>query len=64
MPKPAEDPSGEERLHSEIGRLKMENEWLKKSWGVSAEDDGAAPTSCTIGNQRSLNCLDQWDHVK
>jgi transposase len=32
-PKPAEDKSGEDRLYGEIGRLKMENDWLKKSWG-------------------------------
>jgi transposase-like protein len=29
-PKPAEDKSGEERLYSEIGRLKMEVDWLRK----------------------------------
>lgn len=33
-PKPAEDKSDEERLYSEIGRLKMENDWLKKKLGV------------------------------
>ena len=32
-PKPAEDKSGEDRLYSEIGRLKMENDWLKKKLG-------------------------------
>ena len=32
-PKPVEDKSGEDRLYSEIGRLKMENEWLKKKLG-------------------------------
>jgi len=32
-PKPAEDKSGEDRLYGEIGRLKMEVDWLKKSWG-------------------------------
>ncbi|HWW70187.1 MAG TPA: IS3 family transposase [Duganella sp.] len=37
-PKPAEDKSGEDRLYSEIGRLKMENDWLKKKLGgVSTE---------------------------
>ncbi|MGI9814794.1 IS3-like element ISPpu29 family transposase [Pseudomonas aeruginosa] len=33
-PKPAEDKSGEERLYGEIGRLKMENDWLKKKGSV------------------------------
>ena len=33
-PKPAEDKSDEERLYGEIGRLKMENDWLKKKLGV------------------------------
>ena len=33
-PKRAEDKSGEERLYGEIGRLKMENDWLKKKLGV------------------------------
>lgn len=33
-PKPAEGKSGEERLYGEIGRLKMENDWLKKKLGV------------------------------
>lgn len=38
-PKPAEDKSGEDRLYSEIGRLKMENDWLKKKLGeLSAAD--------------------------
>ncbi len=32
-PKPAEDKSGEERLYGEIGRLKMEVDWLKKKLG-------------------------------
>jgi transposase-like protein len=32
-PKRAEDKSGEDRLYSEIGRLKMENDWLKKKLG-------------------------------
>lgn len=30
-PKPAEDKSDEDRLYGEIGRLKMEVDWLKKS---------------------------------
>lgn len=33
-PKRAEDKSDEERLYGEIGRLKMENDWLKKKLGV------------------------------
>ena len=32
-PKPAEDKSGEDRLYGEIGRLKMEVDWLKKKLG-------------------------------
>jgi transposase-like protein len=32
-PKPAEDKSGEDRLFGEIGRLKMEVDWLKKKLG-------------------------------
>jgi transposase len=32
-PKPTEDKSGEDRLYGEIGRLKMENDWLKKKLG-------------------------------
>lgn len=33
-PKPAtDDKSGEERLYGEIGRLKMEVDWLKKKLG-------------------------------
>lgn len=31
--KPVEDKSGEDRLFGEIGRLKMENDWLKKKLG-------------------------------
>jgi hypothetical protein len=31
-PKPV-DESSEDRLYGEIGRLKMEVDWLKKSWG-------------------------------
>ncbi|MEL3892954.1 MULTISPECIES: IS3-like element ISPpu29 family transposase [Pseudomonas] len=37
-PKPAEDKSGEERLYGEIGRLKMENDWLKKKVGSVSLD--------------------------
>jgi hypothetical protein len=33
-PKPAEDKGDEDRLYGEIGRLKMENDWLKKKLGV------------------------------
>ncbi len=33
-PKPAEDKSDEDRLYGEIGRLKMELDWLKKKLGV------------------------------
>jgi transposase-like protein len=36
-PKPVEGKSGEDRLYGEIGRLKMENDWLKKVEGVSIE---------------------------
>ena len=32
-PKPSEDKSGEDRLYGEIGRLKMEVDWLKKKLG-------------------------------
>lgn len=32
-PKPIEDKSGEDRLYGEIGRLKMEVDWLKKKLG-------------------------------
>lgn len=35
-PKVAEDKSGEDRLYGEIGRLKMENDWLKKNWGCES----------------------------
>jgi transposase-like protein len=34
-PKPVEEHSEEERLYSEIGRLKMELDWLKKKSGLS-----------------------------
>ncbi|WP_208281770.1 IS3 family transposase [Massilia oculi] len=37
-PKPAEDKSGEDRLYGEIGRLKMENDWLKKKFGSVSLD--------------------------
>jgi transposase-like protein len=33
--KPAEPSASPERLHSEIGRLKMELDWLKKKSGAS-----------------------------
>lgn len=34
-PKPATDPAAsQERLYSEIGRLKMELDWLKKKSGI------------------------------
>lgn len=32
-PKPVEDKSSEDRLYGEIGRLKMEVDWLKKKLG-------------------------------
>lgn len=32
-PKPAESPESEDRLYGEIGRLKMEVDWLKKKLG-------------------------------
>ena len=32
--KPAEDKGDEDRLYGEIGRLKMEVDWLKKKLGV------------------------------
>jgi transposase-like protein len=34
-PKPVDDASSTERLYSEIGRLKMELDWLKKKSGIS-----------------------------
>lgn len=37
-PTRVEDKSGEDRLFSEIGRLKMEDDWLKKSWGSERLD--------------------------
>lgn len=32
-PKPIDESSLEDKLYGEIGRLKMEVDWLKKSWG-------------------------------
>lgn len=32
-PKPIDESSPEDKLYGEIGRLKMEVDWLKKSWG-------------------------------
>ena len=34
-PKPVDQSSSPERLYSEIGRLKMELDWLKKKAGIS-----------------------------
>ena len=34
-PKPVEGPGDTERLYSEIGRLKVELDWLKKKSGLS-----------------------------
>jgi len=34
-PKPEDSSSSPERLYSEIGRLKMELDWLKKKSGIS-----------------------------
>ena len=34
-PRPADPSSSPERLYSEIGRLKMELDWLKKKSGIS-----------------------------
>ena len=34
-PKPVDQSSSPERLYSEIGRLKMELDWLKKKSGIS-----------------------------
>jgi len=34
-PKPADPSASSERLYSEIGRLKMELDWLKKKSGIS-----------------------------
>lgn len=32
-PKPVDESSPEDKLYGEIGRLKMEVDWLKKNWG-------------------------------
>jgi hypothetical protein len=32
-PKPVDESSPKDKLYGEIGRLKMEVDWLKKSWG-------------------------------
>jgi len=37
-PKPADPSASPERLYSEIGRLKMELDWLKKSLGYACHD--------------------------
>jgi transposase-like protein len=34
-PKPVDEASSTERLYSEIGRLKMELDWLKKKSGIN-----------------------------
>ena len=34
-PKPVDESAAPERLYSEIGRLKMELDWLKKKSGIS-----------------------------
>ena len=34
-PQPADHAASQERLYSEIGRLKMELDWLKKKSGIS-----------------------------
>lgn len=34
-PKPVDESTSSERLYSEIGRLKMELDWLKKKSGIS-----------------------------
>ena len=34
-PKPVDESASPERLYSEIGRLKMELDWLKKKSGIS-----------------------------
>jgi transposase-like protein len=35
-PKPADPSASPELLYSEVGRLKMELNWLKKSWGPAS----------------------------
>ena len=47
-PKPADPSVSPERLYSEIGRLKMELDWLKKRSGISQQkyvSNGSAPSS-------------------
>ena len=47
-PKPADPSASPERLYSEIGRLKMELDWLKKKSGISQQkyvSNGSAPSS-------------------
>ena len=47
-PKPADPSVSPERLYSEIGRLKMELDWLKKKSGISQQkyvSNGSAPSS-------------------
>ena len=39
-PKPLDDDSDKEKLYSEIGRLKMELDWLKKKSGLSPSKPG------------------------
>ena len=34
-PKPVDPSASSERLYSEIGRLKMDLDWLKKKYGIS-----------------------------
>jgi len=41
-PKPAQEYGEPERLYSEIGRLKMELDWLKKKSGLSLPLSGKA----------------------
>jgi transposase len=45
-PKPADPSASPERLYSEIGRLKMELDWLKKKSGINLSHlagNGSAP---------------------
>ena len=47
-PKPADPSASPERLYSEIGRLKIELDWLKKKSGISQQkyvSNGSAPSS-------------------
>jgi transposase-like protein len=49
-PKPADPSASPERLYSEIGRLKMELDWLKKSLGSASRKPQAMGQHCrTIG---------------